>query len=1148
MITIIKKISFVLMAVLLLIQVAVAQDKKDERIVTTKIADLLAQLPASDAAQLSRNMKEVAELGEGGYATLINGLMASGKGNNAAIQYAVGGFTAAASKNEAWRKMAESAYCLALAKAGDKQNKAFIISQFELVGTEAAVTCLSEYLTDEQLADEASRALVKIHTQGSVDALVAALPRAAGKAKLALVEALGHTVTSTLTATAINNLDTGSDKDLQKVKLFALANLADPSSADLLMKAAEEAGYKYDQTNAVAALLVYAKKMAITDPNSVVDMAKNIAGKLKTDDQVDLRIAALELIAGAKNNQQVLRSAADDSNFEYRAAAIRMAKMDGLNGAEWIGKLAKVDGQTKVLILDKLASSGAQLAIPTALKLVKDKDPLVKTAAVFAVVKLGGESALDDLMKIVSKADTADLDIFSAAILRMKGENLTAKIATYIPKANPEAQVALLHILSARAASGQMGIVYTMLTSKNQKVRKAAFEALKFISTPESKGKLFDLMTRTSDQTELTAVQDAIIASVKGNGADSDVQTETILAQIGSSSEDKKLLYYKVLGSIGGKKALKSVSDAFASGNEGTKKAALDALSSWADAGSAEELIKIARTSQNEAFVNQALTGYLKLVRNTDYPAEQRLLLLRNAMAVAKNPTQQQLILKDTEQAKCFNSIVFAGQYLDNSALQQAAANAVMNITLAGEYNGTIVKNLLNKTISVITGGDAAYQKEGMRKYISSMKEGDGFVQVFNGKDLSGWKGLVADPIKRSIMDAKTLEEEQVKADAAAKDSWKVRNGELYFQSHGDNLATVKKYGDFEMLVDWKIIDDKKGEGDAGIYLRGTPQVQIWDLARTNVGAQVGSGGLYNNQTNPSKPLVVADNKLDEWNTFRIVMKGDRVSVWLNGVLVTDNVILENYWDKNLPIFAEEQIELQAHGSPVAYRDIYIKEIPRPKPFELTAQEKKEGYKILFDGTNMYNWTGNLTDYIIKDGNIAIEPVPGKGSGGNLYTKEEFSDFIYRFEFQLTPGANNGLGIRAPLEGDAAYVGMELQILDNDAPIYKDLHVYQYHGSVYGTIPAKRGFLKPVGEWNYEEVVVKGTKIKVILNGTVILDGDIAPFQKNGTPDHQQHPGLLRETGHIGFLGHGSPVQFRNIRIKDLSKKMATDKTEVKKK
>lgn len=445
-----------------------------------------------------------------------------------------------------------------------------------------------------------------------------------------------------------------------------------------------------------------------------------------------------------------------------------------------------------------------------------------------------------------------------------------------------------------------------------------------------------------------------------------------------------------------------------------------------------------------------------------------------------------------------------------------------------------VYKDLYAKLMSL---GSNAAQTEltELKTYIDANKPGPGFVQIFNGKDLTGWKGLVADPIQRAKMNATTLAAAQAKADAEMRDSWKVIDGELRFMSHGNNLATVKKYKDFEMLVDWKIIDDKKGEGDAGIYLRGTPQVQIWDNARTNVGAQVGSGGLYNNQVNMSKPLKVADNKLDEWNNFRIIMKGDRVTVYLNGVLVTDNVMLENYWDRNMPIFAEEQIELQAHGSPVAYRDIYIKELPAVAPFELGKKEKKEGYKVLFDGTNMFNWTGNTSEYVTEDGNLAMIPKPGQG-GGNLYTKEEFSDFIFRFEFQLTPGANNGLGIRTPLEGDAAYVGMELQILDNDAPMYKDLHVYQYHGSVYGTLPAKRGYLKPTGEWNYQEVIVKGPKIKVILNGNVILNGDITDARKNGTPDKQKHPGLMRESGHIGFLGHGSPLKFRNIRIKDLTK------------
>ena len=198
----------------------------------------------------------------------------------------------------------------------------------------------------------------------------------------------------------------------------------------------------------------------------------------------------------------------------------------------------------------------------------------------------------------------------------------------------------------------------------------------------------------------------------------------------------------------------------------------------------------------------------------------------------------------------------------------------------------------------------------------------------------------------------------------------------------------------------------------------------------------------------------------------------------------------------------------------------------------LTNMEKMEGFELLFNGENLDGWNGNKTDYVVEKGVIVI--YPDKGGSGNLFTEKEYADFNFRFEFQLTPGANNGLGIRAPKEGDAAYKGIELQILDNTADKYKDLHEYQYHGSVYGVIPAKRGFLKPVGEWNEQEVIVTGDTIKVILNGEIIVDGNLKVARKGGTLDGKKHPGLKKKKGHIGFLGHGDLVRFRNIKIKEL--------------
>jgi hypothetical protein len=200
------------------------------------------------------------------------------------------------------------------------------------------------------------------------------------------------------------------------------------------------------------------------------------------------------------------------------------------------------------------------------------------------------------------------------------------------------------------------------------------------------------------------------------------------------------------------------------------------------------------------------------------------------------------------------------------------------------------------------------------------------------------------------------------------------------------------------------------------------------------------------------------------------------------------------------------------------------------------AQETESGFTVLFDGSNMDSWTEDSKAYVIEDGTMAVRPGKGgEGGGGNIFTKEQYEDFIFRFEFKLTEGANNGLGIRAPISGDVAYSGMELQILDNTADVYKDLKCYQYHGSVYGVIPALRGYLKPTGEWNMQEVVADGNHIRVTLNGHVIVDGDIGIYIENQrTIDGREHPGLGNKKGHIGFLGHGHVLWFRNISVKEL--------------
>lgn len=190
-----------------------------------------------------------------------------------------------------------------------------------------------------------------------------------------------------------------------------------------------------------------------------------------------------------------------------------------------------------------------------------------------------------------------------------------------------------------------------------------------------------------------------------------------------------------------------------------------------------------------------------------------------------------------------------------------------------------------------------------------------GFTALFNGKDLTNWQGLV-EINKRAKMSKEQLEKAQKLADEKMLKHWSVKDGVIIFDGKGKALQTAKDYGDVEFYVDWKI----GAKGDSGVYLRGNPQVQIWDN-------KIGSGGLYNNQKNPSKPLVVADNPVGEWNTFHMVMKGDKVTIKLNGKLVVDNTPLENYWERGKPLPAVGPIELQDHGNPLYFKNIYIKEL-----------------------------------------------------------------------------------------------------------------------------------------------------------------------------------------------------------------------------
>lgn len=407
-----------------------------------------------------------------------------------------------------------------------------------------------------------------------------------------------------------------------------------------------------------------------------------------------------------------------------------------------------------------------------------------------------------------------------------------------------------------------------------------------------------------------------------------------------------------------------------------------------------------------------------------------------------------------------------------------------------------------------------------------------GFTALYNGRDLTGWRG--GDTVDHRKLLAMTEAERAAQIarwNATMRAHWTAQGDELVNDGLGAYATTETDYGDFELIVDYKTVP----KADSGIYLRGVPQVQIWDYteeAKFTLGANKGSGGLWNNSAGaPGKdPLVRADKPFGEWNRLRIVMVGARVSVWLNDAQVVDHAIMENYYDRAVPVPARGPIQLQTHGGEIRWRNIYIREIRANEANDILRSKGGEGFTEIFNGRDLSGWAGALSSYDVTDAAIACKTE----QGGTIYWNQVLTDFQARLEFALPPGGNNGLAIRYPGTGDTAYVGMtELQVLDdNYERVRGPIDPRQAHGSAYGMVAAARGYQRPTGEWNLQDVVVIGSTIRVELNGTVILNTDLAKVDPTTFMGGSAHPGAARTEGFFGFAGHNDPVRFRGVKIK----------------
>ncbi len=1130
-----KKI-FNTISILLLLQTASYAQQPANRTTATKIADVLAQQPAAEQSKFLAAMKELEGFTAEDVAALLKGLKPQG-GNNASIEYATNSYAFYVMQpgRDALREKYAKGLLSALDNLKDKNNKAFVFELLKFCAKNESVEQVSTYLTDAYFSEKAARVLSAIHTPEAAAALNKALAgNVSEQSATAIIGALGELQSKDAEARVLALIGQYQSENFQRNALTTLSKIGGEKSYDTFYGKAKSVNYAFDKSNVAALTLEYANVLA---GNGKKDLAYKLSSAVFTEASdpkaIGARVAALELmnrIEPAKQKKNLLKLSTDD-NAILRNVALGLLGNDATSSdvKKIASSLTKLSPESQESVLNFLKKKDATAAIPViekSLKSVKDADARIAAYNTLSALTKGTNTSF--VIKQLAAASDAEAGVLKTLLLTGNGAQTVAEINKALPNADEKTKIALLDVLSKRSDKNSSKEVFALIEQGSPAVRAAAYKALPNVVNDEDFEAVIKVLG-TAKGTEIKSAQEAAIVALRNN-KDKAAIIQRLSANISRSQAPSAARLFPVFAGEGGAESLQTVSGYLGADNP-LKADAVKALATWSNTSSLDALTNLLRTEKDGAAFKTVFTGFIKQLNASQIKNEQKALLLRDAFGYAQTKEQRSAALSGMKAVGTYPALVFASKYLDDADLKGAATDVVMNIIMDNkEFVGTDVRNWLERAKSNLSGSESSYLKEAIVRHLTEMPSKEGYVSLFNGKDLTGWKGLVENPIKRSKMSPKELEQKQLEADKKMRESWSAIDGDLVFSGHGDNIATIKQYGDFEMLLDWKL--DKNGkEPDAGVYLRGTPQVQIWDISRTNVGAQVGSGGLYNNKSN-SKPLKVADNALGEWNNFKIRMVGENVWVWLNGELVVDNVPLENYWDRNQSIFPTEQIELQAHGSRVWYRDVYLKELPRKVVYSLSEKEKSEGFEMLFDGTNLDKWTSSPAYEINEEG--VLRSNPAAKFGKNIYTKEEYGDFVYRFEFKLTAGANNGVGIRAPLEGDAAYLGHEIQILDDNAEVYSKLKPYQYHGSVYGIIAAKRGSLKPLGEWNEEEIRVEGSRIKVTVNGQVVVDGDIKAATKDGPADGKKHPGLDVTKGHIAFLGHGTEVFFRNIRVKRL--------------
>jgi len=884
-----------------------------------QLEEVVARFPAPSVTERDEAAEEFLRLGQRGVLAACRMLSAPGERDDSAVRFALHGITMSVNRpgSEKYRALYTQALLKALREEDNPEIMAFLISQVQLVGKDDAVKALAGYLEHPRLSDPAAQALLAIHTARAEEALLKALPEVSGDRKVIIIRALGE-MRSHKSLGYIHPFTQASDPELREVSLFALANIGDPSSEAALSRFSILAS-AYERNRASSRLLLFARRLGEAGYRKhAARICQGMIEHYTSPRESQISCAALAILKetlGETALGDMLR-AMDSPLRDVRVRALALA--EGIPGKEvtsmWLHELPERPEKVQAEIIAMLGRRGDETALPALRDALRSPSPLVRVAAVKAASRIGGVAVLEDLWPLMESREPEEIAAVQQAFLRFPSERVVPEAIARLGHSGPLAQAALLELLAERRAQDAAGQAFDLLSNGEAAVRKAALTALKDLVKSEDIGRVIELLLKTETRSEIPVIQDALVAGALQISAEEE-RAASILTAYGEIPEERRPDLLRPLARIGGEAALNLVIRETRNSNSRIRAAAVYALSQWPELEAAGELIRICRDAPDRKVLYTALQGYVRLVGEANLPAAQKTALLEEAMEMELGTQEKNLILGGLARIKSSAALELAARFLDEPEVRDRAARIVLRIALPeagvdGPAEGEIVPILIRARPFI---ADEQEQKQ-IDSRIDQLMRREGFVPLFNGKNLDGWMG-----------DTQGY---------AAEDGVIV----VHPDRGSGNLYTEEQYADFILRFEFRLTPGANN----GLGIRTPPE---GDAAYVGMELQIldNDSPKYRDlkpyQYHGSIYGVVAAKRgyqkpVGEWNHQEVRAIGPRVTVILNGEVIVDADIREASASGTMdgrehPGLQRDRghIGFLGHGSRVEFRNLWIKTV-----------------------------------------------------------------------------------------------------------------------------------------------------------------------------------------------------------------------------